>query len=196
MPTVKVKLPDGTIIRLEVPENATPEQIREFAKRHAAEQALISKLLKRIRIPEDGEPGKPGKPGLSIKGDKGDEGDKGKPLKGDKGDKGDDGVSIVNVQLNKKKELITTLSNGKKINAGKITEKLASDVFEVFYTNPLRNTVNLGSNIGDIIVFNGNSWVEIAVGINRQILVADSTVGVGVKWGDGDYTNNFLLMGG
>jgi len=187
MKNIKVKLPDGSIIRLQVPEGSTSEQIHEFAKKHVVEQKLIQELLAKIPEPKDGEDGKSikgdkGDPGKNIKGDKGDKGDS---IKGDKGDPGADGISIVNVQLNKKKELITTLSNGKKINAGKITEKLASDVFEVFYTNPLKNTTNLGTAIGDIIAFNGTSWEERTVGnTGTQYLAPNNADRLGVSWQD------------
>lgn len=168
MPVTRVKLPDGEVIRLNVGANTTPDEIRAFAKQHVSEEKIIKRLLKRIKKPKDGKPGKSikGDPGKSIKGDPG-KSIKGDPGKSIKGDPGKDGVSIVNVKLNKKKELITTLSNGKKINAGKITEKLANDVFEVFYTNPLKNTTNLGKNVGDMAIYNGNSWEESGLHVYR-----------------------------
>lgn len=167
MPTARVQLPDGSIIRLQIPKDATPEQIRTFAKQHAKEKAVIKKLLSKIEKPKDGKDGKDGKNGISVKGDKGEPGANGVGISGKKGEPGEDGVSIVNVKINKKKELITTLSDGKKINAGKITEKLVSDVFEVFYTNPLKNTTNLGQNVGDLAVYNGKSWEESGLFVYR-----------------------------
>ncbi len=167
MPITRVKLPDGNVIRLQVPDTATPDQIRAFAKKHISEEKVIKRLLKRIKKPKDGVDGKDGKDGISVKGNKGEPGQDGLGTPGKKGDPGKDGISIVDVRIDKKKNLITTLSNGKKINAGKITDKLASDVFEVFYTNPLRNTVNLGTAIGELIVFNGNSWVESGLFVYR-----------------------------
>lgn len=35
---------------------------------------------------------------------------------------------------------------------------------------------------GDILVFNGTNWVDLTVGSNDQVLVADSTQATGVKW--------------
>jgi len=185
MPTARVQLPDGSIIRLQIPKDATPEQIRAFAKQHAKEEAVIKKLLSKIEKPKDGKDGKDGtdgKNGVSVRGDKGEPGIDGVGIQGKKGQPGKDGISIVDVNINKKKELITTLSNGKKINAGKITEKLASDVFEIFYTNPLKNTVNLGTAIGDMIAFNGKSWDELSVGASNQYIVPNPLKTIGVAW--------------
>ena len=76
---------------------------------------------------EKGDKGDPGERGPNgrqgptgpqgLKGDKGDKGDDGAP--GKDGEKGDDGVGVASAQVINN-ELIITLTNGNKLNVGKI----------------------------------------------------------------------------
>lgn len=185
MPIIRVELPNGRIIRLDIPKGATPAQIRDFVKSHIKEEALIAELLKRAPKPKDGESIK-GDKGDSVKGDKGDsvKGDKGDSIKGDKGDavKGKDGVSVVDIKINKKDELIITLSNGKKINAGKIP-RIFIDQGNVTSSQLKGGKANLGDNKADILAFDGSNWQMLPAPPDPSYHIAyNPTVSYGLAW--------------
>lgn len=50
--------------------------------------------------------------------------------------------------------------------------------------NDLSDVVSVSPTAGDFLVYNGSNWVELPVGIDGQVLLADSGETEGVSWND------------
>ena len=86
---------------------------------------------------ETGDQGEAGEAGqIGPQGERGPQGNDGQALKGDKGDKGDDGGGITSAAIDANGNLIITLDNGQKLNAGKAKGKDARQFQGMIATGP------------------------------------------------------------
>ena len=126
----------------------------------------------------DGKAGSEGKSGEhGAPGEKGDEGTPGeKGEKGETGEKGEPGIDGINGVDGK--TIIKKLVTGGGYNA----------------------VLDPGSKQkGDVLVYNGNTWVRLPVGTDGQSLTSDSTTSTGLAWATitgAPATNNILMETG
>jgi len=126
---------------------------------------------------DKGDPGQDGKDGLSVIGPKGDKGEPGQSIKGDKGDPGangndgkagakgkdgrdgkdgNDGVGVNAASVDDDGDLVITLTDGNKINAGRVKGRDGRDGVTSFGGGGSRSNVTVGDTppsnpqVGDI----------------------------------------------
>ena len=128
-----------------------------------------------------GEQGDQGDKG--DQGEKGDQGDKGD--KGDQGDKGLDGVGVKSAYIDNRGHLILVLSDGTKIDAGKVTQGETEGLEYEFWYNATKDysfarVVGIGTAKDfDIVIpstYNGYPVDEIAPGAFRNNTMLRSIV--------------------
>lgn len=107
----------------------------------------------------DGRPGKDGKPGRD--GSVGPAGAKGKD--------GQDGIGISNAKIDIDGELVITLTDGRKIEAGKVLSKGAAEKIRVFSNANIVIPDQTGKS-GQFLTTNGTdlSWANLVTGLDYQ----------------------------
>ena len=159
-----------------------------LGKKKDEELELSIGSLKRAFGGSKGEPG--------VKGDKGDKGEKGdQGVFGRDGKAGSEGKSGEHGAPGEKGDEGTPGEKGEKGETGEKGEPGIDGINGVDGKTIVKQVIGQGGynavldpgskQKGDVLVYNGNSWKRLPVGVNDEVVTADSTTSLGIKWAAG-----------